>query len=94
MMRRIVGWVRHDEEGWHETGHRMKEKLKNAWEYTRVAVWGQSRDKQRRGLLEKVTKRQAGIVRRVHRWSARPTVPGHLVYRGRGRPACGWTDGV
>ena len=94
MMRRIVGWVRHDEKDRHDAGHRTTEKLNNACDNARVAVWSQARDKQRRWLLEKVTKRQAGIVCRVYRWSARPTVPGHLAYRKRGRPACRWTDGV
>ena len=34
----IVGWVKHDEEDWHDAGHRMKDKLTNAWGNARVAV--------------------------------------------------------
>ena len=94
MMRRIVGWVRHDEEDWHVTGHRMKERLNSAWDSTRVAVWSQARGKQRRRLLEKVANQPAGIVCRVYHWSIRPTVPGQVAYRRPGRPACRWTDGV
>ena len=92
MMRRIVGWAKHDEEDWHDAGHRMKERLNTAWSSTRVAVWSQARGKQRRKLIEKVTNRPAGIVCRVYRWSMRPTVPGQLAYRRRGRPACRWTE--
>eukprot|EP00959_Pyramimonas_sp_CCMP1952_P424405 8889336-Pyramimonas_sp.AAC.1 len=47
MVRRIEGWVRHDEEEWNVAGRRMKERLASAWDSTRAAVWSQTRGKQR-----------------------------------------------
>ena len=95
MMRRIVGWIRVEDEDWSMTGHRMKQRLDAALQRHPVAVWSVARDKQRRRLISSVmTNRAPRIVCRVYRWALRPIAPGFVVHRGRGRPPCRWTDGV
>ena len=95
MLRKIVGWVRYEDEEWNITGSRMKQRLDAALTRRPVADWSAARDNQRARLIRKATREETtGIVCRVFSWALRPTLPAFITYRRRGRPACRWTDGA
>ena len=47
MLRRIVGWVRFDDEAWQLTGHRMKRRLEAAFAQHPIEDWSVRRNGQR-----------------------------------------------
>eukprot|EP00929_Paragymnodinium_shiwhaense_P046346 TRINITY_DN23593_c0_g1_i6.p1 TRINITY_DN23593_c0_g1~~TRINITY_DN23593_c0_g1_i6.p1 ORF type:complete len:196 (+),score=11.73 TRINITY_DN23593_c0_g1_i6:290-877(+) len=93
MLRRIVGWVREDDEAWNATGSRMKKRLQAALQRQPVAVWSEARDRQTLRLLRRAMAEEApSIACRAFHWPLRPTLPRCVAYRRPGRPCCRWTD--
>ena len=92
MLRRIVGWVRIDDEGWDVTGHRMKQRLQLALAKHPVATWSEVRSRHTRKLIGKLISNKAPTLAcRVYRWALCPSLPGYVRYRRPGRPSCRWT---
>ena len=86
MLRKIVGWVRWDEESWHEIGHRMKKRLERAMELYPMETWGEARDKHREHLIFKMdTGCCPHLLLATRSWNASSRRP-------RGRPRQRWTD--
>ena len=86
MLRKIVGWVRWDDESWSETGHRMKAKLTEALRQHPVKNWSDVRNQQRTGLLHRIEHGFCpSMLCAVHSWQPSTS-------RSRGRPKQRWTD--
>ena len=93
MLRRIVGWVREEDEDWATTGHRMKQRLDAALVQRPVPQWSHARSKQRNRIIQKlVSDRAPKIACLVYRWFTEPVLRTSEAYRRRGRPRCRWTD--
>ena len=86
MLRRIVGYVRQENESWEETGRRMKQRLANALAQYPVNDWSTERDVQRDRLCSKMNgAAPSSLAALSNSWlpcSSRP----------RGRPRQRWTD--
>jgi len=54
MMRRIVGWIRFDDEDWETTGQRMKARLDTAEQTSKISSWSSMRRWQQERLLHSV----------------------------------------
>ena len=89
MMRRIVGWVRCDEDTWETTGRRMKHRLETALARCPVHTWSEVRDRNRTRLLNKISSGQGPKWAMIaHCWQ--PSRTDNSAYRLRGRPAQRW----
>ena len=85
MMRRIVGWVRFDDESWETTGRRMKHKLEAALARRPVLPWSEVRDRNRARLQSRISEGHGPkwtIL--TQNWQPKSTRP-------RGRPAQRWS---
>ena len=89
MLRRIVGWVRFDDEAWELTGSRMKARLLAALEKQPVTTWSATLHNQKQRLLNKLASDQCNsLLRSVYEWSLAP----HGLSRGQGRPRQRWYE--
>ncbi len=69
MVRRIIGWIRVDDEDWHATGHRMKQRLTAALAKHTITNWSEARNKQKRRFIDQLQTNQApALACRVYRW--------------------------
>jgi hypothetical protein len=85
MMRRIVGWVRCEDESWQTTGHRMKHRLEAALKQQPVRIWSERRNSQRDNLKQQVEGHELSALCSLSYW----WWPGAV--RPRGRPRQRWT---
>ena len=96
MLRKIVGWVRFDDENWETTGHRMKARLEAALQRHPVQEWSQVRQLARNRLLRTVDSGSAPLVAQLAaNWAPAQThdqLLRHVPRRRRGRPRQRWTD--
>ena len=80
MLRKMVGWVRYDDESWENTGHRMKHRLEVALGLFPLSAWSQVREEALARLLDSAAS------------GAAPRIVAHAIswqpagYRTRGRP--------
>ena len=89
MMRRIVGWIRFDDESWEETGRRMKMRLQQAMQKVHIPEWSTTRFNLRRNLIGKINEGRAPIIlQRVYDWHLSPG----LGQRRIGKPLQRWRD--
>ena len=91
MLRKIVGWIRHDEEEWKTTGHRMKERLESALRKQRVRPWSERVSEQKSKLVRKMHDMASpSICRQAFAWEPRNTHnffgDGTVPSRSVGRP--------
>ena len=86
MLRRIVGWIRIDDESWHDTGHRMKYRLARALEQHPVQNWSMKRNSRRDGLKQQICNKSVPNLC----WLSFQWMSGDV--RRRGRPLQRWTD--
>ena len=96
MLRKIVGWVRFDEETWETTGHRMKARLEAALERYPLKSWSSLRAEQRDALVEKARNQTSTLLALSFYWdpvatSAENSV-GKRPHRARAHPRQRWTD--
>ena len=85
MSRRIVGWVRFDEESWQTTGHRMKQRLEAALAQHPITDWSVRRNDLRGSLTQQLENESLSrLCSLSHSWR-----PGRA--RRRGRPLQRWT---
>ena len=86
MLRRIVGYVRQENESWEKTGRRMKQRLANALAQHPLNDWSKERRIQRDRLKRKMEDAPySPLTALSYAWlpcSSRP----------RGRPRQRWTD--
>ena len=96
MLRKIVGWVRFDDEDWETTGRRMKARLEAALERHPVLEWSRARELARDRLLRTVDTGTAPLVAQLAaNWvpsQVRDHLLQHAPHRRRGRPRQRWTD--
>ena len=89
MLRRIVGWIRFDDESWEETGRRMKTRLQCALQSFPISDWSAKRLALRNKLISKVQTGMAPkLLGRVFNWSLAPGTGSRRV----GRPVQRWRD--
>ena len=93
MLRRIVGWVRYDDEGWEVTGSRMKRKLQTALAQRPVRAWSEARDHNRRRMIKRLTEGAAPTLAGLaFDWqpASHNVQNGTRAYRAQGRPRQRW----
>ena len=86
MLRRIVGWVRLEEEAWQLTGHRMKRRLEAALAQQPVTDWSIRRNRQRDSLVQQIEHGH------LLKWCSLSYAWRPSRARHRGRPLQRWTD--
>ena len=87
MMRRIVGWIRLDDESWETTGSRMKARLQAALAEQPIKPWSEARLHRRHLLLKKLGSSECNpLLQAVFKWSLEPAGTS----RRRGRPRQRW----
>ena len=89
MMRRIVGWVRFEDESWEDTGRRMKVRLQQASQKFHIPHWSATRLGLRQNLVSKILHDRApNVLQRVYDWSLSPGIG----QRSIGSPLQRWRD--
>ena len=90
MLRRIIGWIRHPEEDWKDTMHRMKIRLNNALNIFPIEPWSiQLARKQFRRAI-KLSSASDEWPFKVIQWN--PNLSNSEAHRDRGRPKNRWDD--
>ena len=94
MLRKIVGWIRFDDESWETTGQRMKARLKAALQRRTARAWSSVRQIGRQRLLHSVETGSAPVVAQLpYRWTP-SEAHGAGRHRQRGRLRQRWRDGL
>ena len=89
MIRRMVGWVRFDDESWEVTGQRMKARLESALHRFPVRPWSVARAAQRDQIVHKL---QSGLAPRVAQMAYQWSPADAALQRGPGRPRQRWYE--
>ena len=95
MLRRIVGWVRLDDEAWELTGRRMKQKLNAALSRYPVRTWSGARENSRSRMIKRLEEGTAPILT-ILAFAWQPGSPnmnvqnGTRAYRCQGKPRQRW----
>ena len=89
MMRRIVEWVRFDDESWELTWQRMKTRLESAMLRFPVRPWSVVRSAQRDHIIHNL---QCGLAPRVAQMAYQWSPSDAALQRGRGRPRQRWYE--
>ena len=65
MLRKIVGWIRFDDEDWEITGRRMKTRLEAGLRQYPIKVWSERRANLVQKLLDKIANAPSGDSRKI-----------------------------
>ena len=95
MLRKIVGWVRIDDESWQDTGSRMKQRLESALSQFYIEEWSSRIIARKEKLLSRLESLEASTLSCLsHNWSVHDCahLNAHHPGRHRGHPCCRWYD--
>lgn len=92
MLRRIVGWVRIEDESWRTTMSRMKERLNKARNIYCVNEWSKELAKRQFRMAIQISRNSDNWPARCIRWNPKDTNTN--AYRNVGRPRVRWDDGL
>jgi len=96
LLRKIVGWIRFDDEDWEVTGRRMKARLEAGLRQYPIKTWSERRANLVQKLLDKIANAPDDDLRKTaFNWN--PSVIGEYFdgshpYRAPGRPRQRWYE--
>jgi len=90
MLRRVVGWVRIQDEDWSETMSRMKSRVESALRVYPVEAWSAQFLRKQFRMVCRLSRRDGEWAMRVSRW--KPALMYCDARRNSGRPAVRWDD--